>query len=321
MSLTAIARIIGARLVGLVLTMFVASVVVFAGLYLAPGSPLAFLTGGRTLPPATITALSAEYHLNQPLPQRYLEWVGGLLHGDFGQSITYQQSVSSVLAPRIATTLYLLLFATLIIALVGVGAGIIAGVRGGAVDLGISLASSLGLAVPAFIAAALLILVFGVKLGWFPVFGPGSGGLGDRIWHLTLPAIALALSATAFVARITRAATREELASTHVQTATVRGLRRGLIIRRHVVRNALIPITTVVGLTSASLIAGSVIVDQAFSLNGLGSSLVAAVNEHDYPVVQAITMIMVLAFVVINAVVDLTYSMIDPRIRLGRAVA
>jgi peptide/nickel transport system permease protein len=311
----AVIKALAGRLAGLVITMFIASVVVFAGLYLAPGSPLGFLTGGRSLPPATLRALSNQYGLDQPLPARYLHWITDALHGNFGESIIYQQSVSSILGPRVLTTLLLLVLATLIITVVGVGAGILAAVRGRATDTVISLTSSLGLAIPAFIAAILLIAVFAVGLHWFPVFGPGSGGLGDRVWHLALPAVALALSSSAFVARITRSATREELASDHVRTALLRGLPRHHVLRRHVVRNALIPITTVVGLTSASLIAGSIIVDQAFSLNGLGSSLVSAVNQHDYPVVQAITMIMVLAFVVINAAVDLTYSLIDPRIR------
>lgn len=313
-----VARALVGRLLALAATMLVASLVVFGGLYLAPGSPLGFLTGGRSLPPSTIHALTAQYGLNEPLPVRYLHWIRGAVHGDFGESITYQQSVSSVLGPRVMTTFLLLVMATMIIAVVGVGAGLLAAVRGRATDVTIGIASSLSLAIPAFIAAPLLILVFAVDLKWFPTFGPGGQGLADRIWHLTLPAIALAMSSAAFVARITRAAAREELASDHVRTALLRGLPRHHVVRRHVVRNSLIPITTAVGLTSASLIAGSIIVDQAFSLNGLGSSLITAVNEHDYPVVQAITMIMVIAFVVINAVVDLTYSLIDPRIRRKR---
>lgn len=309
-------RFLLGRLVSLVVTMFIASIVVFGGLYLAPGTPLGFLTGGRSLPPETIAAISAQYGLDQPLPQRYLDWVLGMLHGDFGQSIIYQQSVGSLLAPRLLTTVLLLIYAMILIALIGVGAGVLAAVRGKGTDITVSIASSIGLAIPPFIAAILLIGIFAVGLGWFPVFGPGVGIL-DRLWHLTLPAIALALAATAFVTRITRSATREELTSDHVDTAFTRGLRRGRVMRRHVVRNAMIPITTVVGLTAASLIAGSIIVDQAFALNGLGAYLVAAVNQHDYPVVQAITLIMVAAFVVINTIVDLTYPLIDPRIRLG----
>jgi ABC-type dipeptide/oligopeptide/nickel transport systems, permease components len=189
-------------------------------------------------------------------------------------------------------------------------------VRGGKVDTSVNLFSSIGLAVPSFVAAIILITVFAVQLGWFPVLGPGSG-IVDRLWHLTLPAIALALSSVAFVARITRFAAREELGRDHVNAALVRGIPRGVVLRRHVARNALVPISTVVGLTSASLIAGSVVVDQAFALNGLGSYLIGSVNNHDYPVVQAITLLMVLAFVLVNTVIDIAYPWIDPRIELG----
>jgi peptide/nickel transport system permease protein len=309
-------RFLLGRLGALVITMFVASLVVFGGLYLAPGSALGFLTGGRTLTPETLAAISAQYGLDRPVPDQYLRWVGGVLHGDFGQSIIYRQDVTTLLSARVTTTALLLVYATVLIAVCGVGAGMVAAVRGGRTDLTLSFLCSVGLAIPAFIAAIALITVFAVNLGWFPVFGPGTDLL-DRLWHLTLPAISLALTSVAFVARVTRAAAREELASDHVDAALVRGISRGLVIRRHVARNALIPITTVVGLTSAGLIAGSIIVDQAFSLNGLGSYLVSAVNQHDYPVVQAITLLMVAAFVVINTAVDIAYPFIDPRIRLG----
>lgn len=310
-------RFILGRLGALIATMFIASVVVFGGLYLAPGTPLGFLTGGRSLSPQAMAAISAQYGLDRPILAQYLSWIGGVVHGDFGQSVIYQQSVTTLLGPRVATTLLLLVYATVLIALFGVGLGMLAAVRGGRTDLMVSFVSSVGMAIPAFIAAIVLIAVFAVSLGWFPVFGPGSGLL-DRLWHLTLPAISLAVAAVAFVARITRAAAREELMSEHVDAAMVRGISRRLVIRRHVARNALIPITTVVGLTSASLIAGSIIVDQAFALNGLGSYLVSAVNQHDYPVVQAITLLMVAAFVVINTIVDITYPFIDPRISLGK---
>ncbi len=311
-----LARFLGGRALSLAGTLLVASVVVFGSLYLAPGSPLAFLTGGRSLSPEAIASITRQYGLDQPLPVRYIDWLGGLLHGDLGQSIVYHQSVGSLLGPRIATTFLLLACATLLIVLLGVGSGFAAGVRGGRVDAAISVLSSVGLAVPAFVAAIVLIAVFAAGLGWFPVLGPGDG-LGDRLWHLTLPAVALALSSIAFVSRITRFATREELGSDHVEAALIRGIPRRTVLRRHVARNALVPVSTVVGLTSASLIAGSVVVDQAFALNGLGSSLISAVTDHDYPVVQAITLLMVLAFVLVNTVVDIAYPWIDPRITLG----
>lgn len=305
------------RLGALSVTLLIASIVVFGGLYLAPGSPLGFLTGGRSLPPETIKALTNQYGLDKPWPEQYLAWVKGVLTGDLGQSIVYRQDVTSLLGPRVTTSVLLLGYAAALIALIGVGLGLLAAVRGGPTDAVVSVLCSVGLAIPAFIAAIVLIAVFAVSLGWFPIFGPGTGLL-DRLWHLTLPAVSLALTSVAYVARITRAAARGELEGEHVQAATLRGLPRMHILRRHVGRNALIPISTVLGLTTAGLIAGSVIVDQAFSLNGLGSYLVSAVNQHDYPVVQAITLLMTAAFVVINSLVDLAYPLIDPRIRNGR---
>jgi peptide/nickel transport system permease protein len=159
--------------------------------------------------------------------------------------------------------------------------------------------------------------VFAVNLGWFPALGAGEGVL-DRLWHLTLPAIALALSALAIVARVTRVSVREELGREHVQTAVSRGLPRHLVVRRHVLRNAAIPITTVTGITIASLIALSAVVERAFSLNGLGSALVIAAASKDFAVVQGISLVLVTAFVVTNTIVDFLYALLDPRVSLGR---
>jgi len=157
--------------------------------------------------------------------------------------------------------------------------------------------------------------VFTLTLHWFPAIGAGSG-FTDRLWHLTMPAVALALAGTAYVARLTRSATNEELGREHVDTARGRGVPEPLIIRRHVLRNALIPITTVAGLTVAGLIAGSVVVENAFALNGLGSYLVTSVEQKDFPVVQAIALLLVAAFVVVNTIVDALYGLIDPRVRV-----
>ena len=176
--------------------------------------------------------------------------------------------------------------------------------------------SAVTAAIPAFVAAIVLILVFAVDLGWFPAFGNGEGFL-DSVWHLTLPAIALAISALAIVARVTRAAIREEVGREHVQTAVSRGVPRRQIIRRHVMRNAAIPITTVSGLTIASLIAVAAVVEIAFSLNGLGSYLVQSAQSKDLAVVQGISLLLVTAFVVVNTLVDLLYATLDPRVSLG----
>lgn len=306
------------RLLGLVVTLIAASFVIFAALYVAPGDPIAFLTGGRTVSPATIAALRAEYHLDDSLPVAYVHWLGGVLHGDFGRSVLNGESVSSLLAPRMVNTAMLLIVASLLILVLGLGSGVVAGLKPGPLDTSILLGSTLALAVPSFVVAIVLITIFAVNLGWFPVFGSGTGLL-DRGYHLVLPSLALALASTAFVGRVTRSAVRGELNREHVQTAIARGIPYRLLVRRHVVRNALIPITTVGGLTVAGLIAGAAIVERAFNLNGLGGYLVQAVQAKDFPVAQAICMILVAAFVVVNVAVDVIYTLVDPRLKRGVA--
>jgi peptide/nickel transport system permease protein len=312
-------RFVALRIVGCGITLVISTFVVFGSLYIAPGSPVGYLTGGRALDPATIASIKAQYHLNDPFLTRYWDWLTGALHGNLGQSIIFRQPVGPLVGARIETTALLVAMAAILILAVGIAAGAVAALRGGAADSGVLVIGSIGIAIPSFVAAIVLIALFAVDLGWFPVFGAGTG-LPDRLWHLTLPAIALALSSTAFVARVTRTTMREELAREHVETARVRGIPERVVVRRHVLRNAMIPITTVGGLTVASLIAGSVVVEQAFGLNGIGQFLIQSVNAKDFAVVQAIALILVVAFVVVNTLVDITYRLIDPRVSLAGMV-
>ena len=308
-------RFILIRLGALVVTLILASFVVFAALSLAPGDPIAFLTGGKTVPPETVAALKAQYHLDQSLPVAYFEWLGSVVHGDFGRSMSAGgEQVSTLIAPRVINTLMLVTMSSLMILTVGIGTGIVGGLRTGVTDTVILTGSTIALAIPSFVAAIVLISIFGVNLEWFPVFGPGSGFF-DRIYHLFLPAVALSLVWVAYVGRVTRAAVMSEARREHVQTAISRGIPFPTVVRRHIVRNALIPITTVAGLTIGGLIAGAAVVEQAFATNGLGSYLVAAVQTKDFPVVQAIVLILVTAFIVINTIVDLIYMYVDPRLR------
>ena len=309
-------RFVARRLAMLALTLLIASFAIYTSLSIAPGNPLSVLTGGRTLPPEALATLSARYHLDEPLPAQYWHWLTSALHGDLGESIALRESVNALIAERAAVTLELVLYASVLIILLGIGSGVLAGLRRGALDMSVVAGTTVLAAIPSFVAAIVLISVFAVKLGWFPALGPGNG-LADRLWHLTLPAIALAASALAIVARVTRVAVREEMGREHVQTAISRGLPRHLVLRRHVLRNAAIPITTVGGITIASLIALSAIVETAFSLNGLGSALVSAAGSKDFAVVQGISLILVAAFVITNAIVDLLYASLDPRVALG----
>ena len=314
------ARFLLRRLLMLVATLLVSSFLIFSSLYLAPGNPIATLSGGRALPPASVALLEERYNLNDPFLVRYWEWLKGVFHGDLGLSIGQRQEVSSLIAARIGTTLELVAYASLIILVVGIGLGVLAGLRPGGVDTSILVLTTVLAALPAFVAATLLMGTFSVRLGWFPAFGAGDG-VFDRFKHLTLPAFALAGASMALVARVTRTSVRGEVDREHDQTAESRGLPRGVIIRRHVLRNAAIPITTVAGITIASLIVLAAVVERAFSLNGLGSYLVAAAASKDFAVVQGISLVLVIVFVVHNTIVDLLYALLDPRVELGTRAA
>ena len=309
-------RLLVGRLAGLLLTLLASSFLIFSSLYLAPGDPVATLSGGRAFPPEAVQALRQQHHLDDPFLTRYLSWLGDLAHGDPGQSFTFNTGVADLIAARAASTTMLVAMASVLIVGLGVTLGLAAGIRGGLLDTGVLLATVIGQAVPGFVAAIALIWLFAVQLGWLPAIGSGQG-LAGRVQHLILPAVALALAQLASVARITRAAARDELGREHVETARARGLAPSLIARRHVVRNALIPIVTVSGLTVAGLLATTVVVERAFNLDGIGSLLVEAVIRKDFAVVQAVSLFLVTAFVVVNTLIDLVYGVLDPRVRVG----
>ena len=308
------------RLAMLVVALLVSSVVIFAGLQLAPGDPLAALSGGRSLSPETLATLRAQYHLDDPFLVQYWHWLVNALQGDLGQSIAQRESVSTIIGQRAAVTIELVLLAAVLILVAGIGAGVLAGLRRGPVDTGVVVLTTALAAIPSFVAAIVLLSVFAVNLGWFPAIGAGEG-FGDRLWHLVLPAVALAASALAIVARVTRVSVREELEREHVQTAVSRGIPWRLVVRRHVLRNAAIPIATVSGITITSLIALSAVVERAFELNGLGATLVQAAASKDLALVQGIALVLVAAFVVCNTLVDLLYALLDPRVALGSRAA
>jgi peptide/nickel transport system permease protein len=266
--------------------------------------------------PAVRKAVDAQYHLTQPFPVQYWYWLVGVLHGNFGLSIAFRTPVAERIAAAAPVTLFLVVYASALITVAGVGFGLVSALGPRRLDGAIMAATNVGTSVPTFVAAIVLLDVFSVKLRWFPVLGPGSG-FADRLDHLTLPAVALALWAVAYLTRVTRTSVLDELAGEPVVTARARGLSEAVVIRHHVFRNALLPIVTVTGLQVAGLIAGTLIVEQAFGLNGLGQLLLSSVEQKDFATVQAVSLILVAAFVVVNTVVDIAYTALDPRIRLG----
>ena len=309
-------RFFARRLVMLLASLLVASFVIFAAMYLAPGNPVDALSGGQPLPASSVHVLEQRYHLNAPFLAQYWYWLGDALHGNLGISITLRQSVSTLIASRIWTTAGLVLYASVIIVVLGVGLGIVSGLRPGRLDTGALIVTAVSAAVPAFVAAIALISLFAVRLRWFPALGDGTGFVSS-VRHFTLPAVALSVASLAIVARVTRAAIRTESDREHVQTAVSRGIPARYVIWRHIVRNAAIPITTITGVTIASLIGVAAVVETAFGLNGLGAYLVQAAQSKDIAVVQGISLVLVTAFVVVNLLVDVLYAVLDPRVALG----
>jgi peptide/nickel transport system permease protein len=304
------------RLAGLVVTLVVASLVVYLSVFLAPGSPEQVLFGSRPPSPEVQAQVRHEMGLDQNVLLRYFHWLGDVLQGHLGTSLISQQPVSSLLAHPAAVTFSLVAYASVLILVVGIGSGLLAALRPGWVDGVVTTVTSVATAVPAFVASGLLVSLFAVQLGWFPAYGLGSG-IGGWLRGLTLPAVALAIIASGMLSRVMRATAGKELASEHVVTARMRGLSFPRLVRSHVLRNAAGPVVTVAGLQIAGLVAGAVVVEQAFGLSGLGQLLITSVEQKDFPVVQAVALVVVAAFVVGNLAADVVAALIDPRLRKG----
>ncbi|MEU4932020.1 ABC transporter permease [Streptomyces yokosukanensis] len=315
-------RFVVRRLAEMALTLLAASFVVFGALYLAPGSPASFLLSGRSASPAAIAAINAQYHLDDPFAVRYLRWLGDVLRGDFGRSITYRTDVSALLTDRLPTTLLLVAMTLTVVMVIGLLLGRLAAVRGGVTDSAVLVGTTFAVGTPSFVAAVLLQGLFAVRLGWFPSSGDGDG-IADMLWHLTLPAVALALYLVGMLARVTRSAMLDALAGEHVTVARSRGVPERQVIRRHVLRNALGTVLTTAGLIVSTLLVSTILVESAFSVGGVGQLLELATTTKDFPTVQAISLIIVALFMAVNLVVDLLLPLVDPRIALtsGRSSA
>lgn len=313
-------RTLMGRLGGLLLTLFLASVVIYSALLVTPGDPVSTIAGGARPTPELIAQIRAEYHLDDPIWMRYWQWLSGVLTGDFGRSFVYKTDVMNLIVPRFGVTFQLVLLTVALILVFGVGSGILAATRGAKVDRIVSILTSLGMALPTFVVAILLIWIFAKSLGWFPVFGEGAPGWG-RFMHLVLPSISLAVLFNAYISRVTRSALIAQMYSEHVDTARVRGIPRTRIFRVHVFRNASPQILAIAGTTIAGLFATSAIAEQAFGLGGLGSLLTEAAARKDLPVVQLVSLLLVAIFVVLNAAADMVSALIDPdSVATGRQV-
>ncbi|MFD5768873.1 ABC transporter permease, partial [Streptomyces sp. NPDC127049] len=289
---------------------------VWGALSRAPAPRACSRPAGRSASPEALAAINARYHLGDPFAVRYLRWLGDMVQGDFGRSLTYRTDVSRLLADRLPTTLLLIGMALVVVVVVGLFLGRLSAVRGGATDTAVLVGTTFAVGTPSFVAAVLLQGVFAVKLGWFPSSGAGDGFL-DRVWHLTLPAIALALYLIGMLARVTRSAMLEALDSEHVTVARSRGVPERQVIRRHVFRNSLGTVLTTGGLIVSTLLVCTILVETAFSIGGVGQLLELSTSTKDFPTVQAISLIIVALFMSVNLIVDLLLPLVDPRIALG----
>jgi peptide/nickel transport system permease protein len=299
-------------------TLVLATVVVFVGVRALPGDP-ALALAGEDRSPEALAAIRHEYGLDQPVLVQFLHFVQNALHADFGVSIRTGASVSSMLRTALPVTVELSVLAILIAMVLGIGAGVVAAVRRGKpsewVANGLAL---IGLSVPHFWLGLLAILYLSVAMGLFPASGfvPIREDPVANLHHIILPAVILGTGLAAVIMRQTRSSMLESLSADYVRTAKAKGLNPRAVIGRHALRNSLIVVVTIVGLQLGGLISGAVVTEQIFGLPGFGKMTIDAVFQRDYPVIQAVVLVTATAYIVINFLVDMLYSLIDPRIRV-----
>ncbi len=305
------------RIASLILSLLVASVIIFAILEILPGDPAQFILG-MNAQPDTLAALRAQLGLDAPPLLRYFGWIVGMLHGDFGISYTYRVPVSELVLQRIGVSLPLAALSLLLTVFIAFPAGIFAASRRNSrSDLAVMGVTQFGVAVPNFWFAIILVYIFAVILHWVSAGGfPGwDKGFWQGLRALILPAIALALPQASILTRVMRSALLDTLDEDYIRTARAHGLSRSATLWRHAVRNALIPVLTIVGLQFAFLLAGGIIIENVFFLPGLGRLIFQGITQRDLIVVKSVVMLLVFAVILVNFLVDLSYLAVDPRLR------
>ena len=308
------------RFVSLALSLVAASVVIFLVIEVVPGDPAAFMLG-LNAQPDTVAALRDQLGLNAAPLERYFQWIAGLVQGEFGISYTYKVPVAELIADRLWISLPLAAYALALSTLIAFPVGILAAARRNSpADVTIMGATQLGVAVPNFWFAMLLVLGFSISLRWFSAGGfPGwDAGFVQGMKALTLPAIALALPQASILARVMRSSLLDTLAEDYVRTARAKGLSRGQALWRHALRNALIPVLTIIGLQFSFLLAGAIIIENVFFLPGLGRLVFQGITQRDLIVVKSVVMLLVFAVITVTFIVDMAYAVADPRLRQHR---
>ncbi|MEC9346202.1 MAG: ABC transporter permease [Pseudomonadota bacterium] len=309
------------RCLTFVLTLWGASVAIFLVMNVIPGDPALIILGLDSTADAQ-AALTRKLGLDRPLVEQYLHWAGGLLRGDMGVSYTFNVPVADLITERLEITLMLALIAMALTLVIALSLGLLAAEnRGKPADWGVMALGQLGIAIPSFWLAILAVIVFAVQLRWLPSGGyPGlRAGVGPALLALVMPALSLALVQSAILARVTRSALLEVNRLDFVRTARAKGLSRRATLWRHVLRNAMIPVITIAGLQFANLLTGTIIIENVFSLPGLGRLVFQSITNRDLPVVQALVMSFAALVIVVNFIVDLVYARIDPRLTAADA--
>lgn len=313
MSLTAIAR----RLAAGLLVLWLVSVLTFLMVRLIPGDP-AQTAAGDNATPQQVEAIRTQLGLDKPLVTQYVTWLSQVLRGDLGTSLTSPRPVAESIVNALPATLSITLVALLLAIVIGVGAGVTAGLKQGSwLDRAVTAMTTAGIAVPGFWVAMLLISIFSMKLRLLPATGytPLSEGFGPWMQHILLPASALALATAAQIARQARGSVADVLSEPYVRTARARGAWGALLVRRHVLRNASIPVITVIGLQAGHLLGGVITVEAVSGVSGIGTLALRAVQDRDYTMIQGYVLLTAVAMVVINLVVDVAYHWVNPKVR------
>lgn len=304
------------RMIVMVASLLAASIVIFSVVELVPGDPASFMLGTGAQP-ETVAALREQMGLDQSRPLRYAVWLGAILQGDFGTSFTYKTPIAAMIVERLQVSLPLAVLALVLAVAMALPVGLYAAARRGRAGDGLAMgAAHLGIALPNFWLAMLLVLVFAVHLRWLPAGGfPGWSDPLAAMRSLILPALALALPQAAILARVLRSALVETLGQDYIRTARAKGLTRGQTLRRHALRNALIPVLTILGMQFSFLLAGAIIIENVFYLPGLGRMIFQAITQRDLIVVQSAVLVLVAAVIAVTFLVDLAYAAVDPRLR------
>lgn len=305
------------RLIATIPVMLLVAVFVFMLLRLTPGDPAAIIAGDYAND-AQIAEIRTKLGLDKPLPVQFMVWLGNMFQGDFGESFFYKKQVGELIAARLEPTLSLSLLTIILTVCIAVPLGTLAAYRQGSwLDRGIMGFSVLGFSLPVFVIGYMLIYLFSIKLGWLPVQGYQriSDGVGGWLLRLILPSVALSVIFVAFIARMTRTSVLEVLGEDYIRTARAKGQTETRVLMRHAVRNAAVPIVTVIGLSFAILIGGVVVTESVFNLPGLGLLTVEAVLARDFPTIQAVILLFSFIYVLINLLIDVSYTVLDPRIR------